>query len=63
MIGHAHIYLVGLYHLLNNETDYTPVLSDKGEFIGEIKVGIYPKIEGINIENYDDLNELEGKTI
>ena len=34
LVGHSHIYLVGLYHLLDIDLDYTPVLSDKGDFAG-----------------------------
>eukprot|EP00362_Geleiidae_sp_MMETSP1317_P001970 CAMPEP_0201283128 /NCGR_PEP_ID=MMETSP1317-20130820/7692_1 /ASSEMBLY_ACC=CAM_ASM_000770 /TAXON_ID=187299 /ORGANISM="Undescribed Undescribed, Strain Undescribed" /LENGTH=66 /DNA_ID=CAMNT_0047598291 /DNA_START=2167 /DNA_END=2367 /DNA_ORIENTATION=- len=31
LIGHAHIYLVGLHHLLDTELDFTPIINDKGE--------------------------------
>ena len=63
LIGHAYMYLDTSYYLANIEDDIMAIINDQGAIKGTLNVSLTPRIEGIILEEYDNLRDLIGKEL
>ncbi|CAG9327700.1 unnamed protein product [Blepharisma stoltei] len=63
LIGNSYIYLDSIYYLITVDEDKVPIIDDRGSKKGMLKVAITPKIDGIVMEEFDNLKEILGKNL
>jgi hypothetical protein len=63
VIGHCYIYLDIIYYLMKLDEDMFPIIDDRGQSKGSLKIEIVPSIEPFNLEEYDNMKDIEGKEL
>ena len=63
LIGHAYMYLETSYYLAPIEDDMMAIINDQGAIKGTLNIALTPNIEGVILEEYENLRELIGKEL
>ena len=63
LIGQAYCYMDTVYYLSPLDEDVMAIIDDHGANKGSLKVTVIPKIEGVDMEEFDSLKDLFGKDL
>ena len=63
LIGHCYVYLETVYFLLAVDPDFVAIFDDKGHKMGALRVEVTPRVQGVHLEDFDNVKEFVGSVL
>lgn len=63
LIGHCYVYLETIYFLLSVDPDFVAIFDDKGHKMGALRVEVTPRVQGVHLEDFDNVKEFVGSVL
>ena len=63
LIGHCYVYLETIYFLLAVDPDFVAIFDDKGRKMGALRVEVTPRVQGVHLEDFDNVKEFIGSVL
>jgi hypothetical protein len=63
LIGNCYVFLDSIYYMISIDKDFVPIIDERGSVRGALQIQVIPTIEGIDLQAYDNLTEVQGRTL